>query len=191
MRAEMEAEMDDTERQVIDELFGKVKQAEAGSAPRDAQAEARIRQHIAAQPAAPYYMAQAIVVQEQALTAAQGRIEELEADLARRPASSGGFLGGLFGGGDRPVPSRRGPAPGVDPRLAAYNRPHGRSGGGFLGGALQTAIGVAGGVVLGNALMNMLAPDEAAASEPAPELGEDMPEDMEMGDMDLGGLDEF
>jgi len=184
--------MDDTERQVIDELFGKVKQAEAGSAPRDAQAEARIRQHIAAQPAAPYYMAQAIVVQEQALTAAQGRIEELEAELARRPASSGGFLSGLFGGGDRQGPTRRGPAAGVDPRVAAYNQPHRRSGGGFLGGALQTAVGVAGGVVLGNVLMNMLAPDEAAASEPAPELaGEDMPEDMEMGDMDMGGLDEF
>lgn len=184
--------MDDTERQVIDELFGKVKQAEAGSAPRDAQAEARIRQHIAAQPAAPYYMAQAIVVQEQALTAAQGRIEELEAELARRPASSGGFLSGLFGGGDRQAPTRRGPAAGVDPHIAAYNHPHGRPGSGFLGGALQTAMGVAGGVVLGNAIMNMLAPQEAAASEPAPDLtGEDMPEDMEMGDMDLGGLDEF
>jgi hypothetical protein len=181
--------MDGTERQVIDELFGKVKEAETASGPRDAQAEARIREHIAAQPAAPYYMAQAIVIQEQALAAAQGRIEELEAELARRPASSGGFLGGLFGGGgDRRLPPRRPASAGVDPRIAGYTRPHGRHGSGFLGGALQTAMGVAGGVVLGSAIMNMLAPDEAAASEPA---SEDVPDDMEMGDMDLGGLDEF
>jgi hypothetical protein len=181
--------MDDTERQVIDELFGKVKQAEAASAPRDAEAEARIRQHLAAQPAAPYYMAQAIVVQEQALAAAQGRIEELEAELKKRPAAGGGFLGGLFGGGGaQQVPTRRRTPTGVDPRIAGYTHPHGRQGSGFLGGALQTAMGVAGGVVLGSAIMNMLTPDEAAASEPA---SEELPEDMEMGDVDMGGMDEF
>jgi hypothetical protein len=179
--------MDDTERQVIDELVGKVKQAESASGPRDAQAEARTRQHIAAQPAAPYYMAQAIVVQEQALAAAQGRIEELEAELAKRPASSGGFLGGLFGG-DRQIPARRRAPSGVDPRIAGYTHPHGRHGSGFLGGALQTAMGVAGGVVLGSAIMNLLTPDAAAASEPA---GEEPLDDMDMGDVDMGGLDEF
>ena len=65
--------MDATERQVIDELFGKVKQAEGGSGARDPQAEARIREHLAAQPAAPYYMAQAILIQEQALKASPSR----------------------------------------------------------------------------------------------------------------------
>lgn len=175
--------MDNTERQVIDELFGKVKQAESGSGPRDPQAEARISEHIAAQPAAPYYMAQAIVIQEQALAASQARIEELEAELAQRPAAGGGFLGSLFGGGSgRPAP-RRGSTSAIDPRLAAYNDPRRRHGGGFLGGAMQTAMGVAGGVLLGSAIMSMMSPDAAAAAEPAPE---EVPEDMDMG----GGFEE-
>ncbi|HYN39933.1 MAG TPA: DUF2076 domain-containing protein [Rhodospirillales bacterium] len=176
--------MDNTERQVIDELFGKVKQAESGSGPRDPQAEAHIREHVAAQPAAPYYMSQAIVIQEQALAASQARIEELEAELAQRPAAGGGFLGGLFGGGApaRPSPARRGPVAGMDPRISAYNDPHRRQGGGFLGGAMQTAMGVAGGLLLGSAIMSMLAPDAAAAAEPAPE---EAPEEM-----DAGGFDE-
>jgi uncharacterized protein len=177
--------MDNTERQVIDELFGKVKQAEAQSGPRDTGAEERIREHVAAQPAAPYYMAQAIVIQEQALAAAQSRIEELERQAAGRPA--GGFLGGLFGGGgSRPsVPARRSQGAGVDPRISAYANPqHGRQGGGFLAGAMQTAMGVAGGVMLGNALMSMFSADPAAAEEPA---FDEAPDD-EMG----GGFeDEF
>jgi Uncharacterized protein conserved in bacteria (DUF2076) len=51
------ATMDSTERQVIDELFDKIRRAESRSGPRDPQAEARIREHLAEQPAAPYYMA--------------------------------------------------------------------------------------------------------------------------------------
>jgi len=43
-------------------------------------------------------MAQTILVQEQALGAAQDGIGELEHLLANRPAASG-FLSGLFGGG--------------------------------------------------------------------------------------------
>lgn len=191
--------MDATERQVIDELFGKVKQAEGGSGPRDAQAETRIREHLAAQPAAPYYMAQAIIIQEQALKAAQARVEELETDLAQRPAAGGGFLGGLFGGGApaKPAPVRSGPAAGVDPRLAAYNTPQQRQGGGFLGGAMQTAMGVAGGLLVGNALMSLFS-HEAAAAEPAvtePAVAEPMHEpvaddaayDAPPDDMDFGG----
>ena len=191
--------MDHTERQVIDELFAKVKQAEAGSGPRDREAEARVREHVAAQPAAPYYMAQAIVIQEQALAASQARIEQLERELAHRPAAGGGFLGGLFGGGGsntRSAPTWRGAGGrggGIDPRLAAYNSPHQRQGGGFLAGAMQTAMGVAGGVLLGHAVMNMLTPDAAAAAAPAADAGgdaqsfEDAPEDMELGGFD----DEF
>lgn len=176
--------MDNTERQVIDELFGKVRQAEAQSGPRDSGAEARIREHIAEQPAAPYYMAQAIIVQEQALAAAQARAEDLERQLTERP--SGGFLGGLFGGGgstgSRPAPTRYGRADGVDPRVAAYANPHARHGGsGFLAGAMQTAMGVAGGLLLGNALASLFDGSEAAAAES--EIGEEPEED-------LSGMDE-
>jgi len=160
--------MDQNERQIIDELFGKLRQAEAQSGPRDTQAETYIREQVGRQPAAPYLMAQAIVMQEQALAASQARIQELEEQLRTRPAAGGGgFLSGLFGGGapqpqppappaNSPWGTQRGPAQVGDPRLAAYSNPQQqRSGGGFLAGAMQTAMGVAGGVLIGNALADM------------------------------------
>lgn len=73
--------MDQTERQIIDDLFAKLRQAEAQSGPRAPQADAHIREHVARLPAAPYLMAQAIVMLEQALAASQARNEELEQQL--------------------------------------------------------------------------------------------------------------
>src|SRR5687768_14512468 len=104
--------MDQNERQIIDELFGKLHQAEAQSSPRDPQADTYIREQVGRQPAAPYLMAQAIVMQEQALAASQARIQELEEQLRTRPAAGGGgFLSGLFGGGapQQPTPSAHSP----------------------------------------------------------------------------------
>ena len=98
--------MDQRERQVIDELFGKLRQVERQAPQRDADAEAHIRQQVSGLPAAPYYMAQAILVQEQALANMQTRVQELERQLAERPAG-GGFLSGLFGGD----PQQTAPAP--------------------------------------------------------------------------------
>lgn len=163
--------MDRTEQQVIDELFGKLNQAEAQSGPRDPEAERYIAQHIGRQPAAPYYMAQAIVIQEQALNMAMARVQELEQELRSRPAG-GGFLGGLFGGGGvaAPVPPPRASQQAMDPRIAPYtNQGYAHPGGGFLGGAMQTALGVAGGVLLGHALMGMFSPGEAMAADAPPE----------------------
>ena len=45
--------MDQNERQIIDELFGKLRQAEAQSGLRDPQAENYIREQVTRQPAAP------------------------------------------------------------------------------------------------------------------------------------------
>jgi uncharacterized protein len=163
--------MDATERQVIDELFGKLRQVESQTGPREPQAEAYIRGQISRQPAAPYYMAQAIVMQEQALAAATARIEEMERERQAGPAG-GGFLAGLFGGSGAPAAGRRSHAAPGDPRVAAYARPEGAAeqrpsgGSGFLAGAMQTAVGVAGGMVLANALGGMFGADEAAAAEP-------------------------
>ena len=87
---------------------------------------------------------------------------------------------------------QRGPAAGIDPRLAAYNTPQQRAGGGFLAGAMQTAMGVAGGLLVGNALMSLFTPDAAAAAEPA--AAEPMADDAAYDapeDMDLGGFDEI
>src|SRR4051794_29775970 len=160
--------MDQNERQIIEELFGKLRQAEAQSGPRDVQAESFIRDQVSRLPAAPYLMAQAIVIQEQALAASQARIQELEQQLRERPASGGGGLfGSLFGGGAQRQPAGpppnspwgnqgagQGYGPVGDPRVAAYANPQyqQRSGGGFMAGAMQTAMGVAGGVLIGNAL---------------------------------------
>jgi len=177
--------MDQTERQIIDDLFAKLRQAEAQSGPRDPQAESHIREHIARLPAAPYLMAQAIVMLEQALAASQARNEELEEQQRRQPAG-GGFLGSLFGGG-RPTPAPQRPtgspwgqpqAPAYgDPRVAAYANPHQpRPGGGFLAGAMQTAMGVAGGMLIGSALSSAFSSGPAAAQEPPASEPEPEPE---------------
>ena len=106
--------MNSEEQTLIDGLFSRLQQAEKDSAPRDAQAEARIKEHLASQPAAGYFMAQAILVQEAAIKRLdeQNRqlsqqVEQLQAELqqARKqaPASSGGggFLSSIFGGSPR------------------------------------------------------------------------------------------
>jgi len=108
--------MNSEEQTLIDGLFGKLKQAETESAPRDAQAEALIKEHLTRQPAAPYYMAQSILVQEVAIkqleTQSRQRdeqIQQLQAELQRLRAaapaapsnSGGGFLSSIFGGGSR------------------------------------------------------------------------------------------
>jgi uncharacterized protein len=157
--------MDDKERQVIDELFDKIRAVEDRSGGRDREAEARIRDHLGRQPAAPYYMAQTILVQQQALAAAEARIEDLERQLSER--ASGSFLTGLFGGTHRSARPARS-ASGWDPRVADYVDPRRRQRSGFLAGAAQTAVGVAGGVLLGSALAGLFGPDAAAG-----EVGED------------------
>lgn len=195
--------MDATERQIIDDLFGKLRQAEAQSGPRDPQAEAYIRDQVARQPAAPYIMAQSIVMMEQGLAALQARVEELERQQRERPAASGGggIFGSLFGGGrpaaPAPAPQRMGSspwgqqpqAPGYgDPRVAAYANPHQhRSGGGFMAGAAQTAMGVAGGMLLGSALASAFSGGEAMAEEATNAVAEQLPEDPGFEDM---GFDE-
>lgn len=160
--------MDQNDQQAIRQLFAKLSDVERQSPPRDAEAEAYIHRQIVEQPGAPYYMAQTIVVQEQALRMAEARLAELEARAAQ-PA--GGLFGSLFGGGSRGSVPRTGPA--VSRGQAT---PSERQGGGFLAGAAQTAMGVAGGVLLGNAIAGMFSGGEASAAEPGngmDEAGED------------------
>ena len=193
--------MDQRERQVIDELFGKLRQVERQAPQRDAEAEAHIRQQVSGLPAAPYYMAQAILVQEQALANMQTRVQELERQLAERPAG-GGFLGGLFGGDpQQTAPAPQQPVASVDDgmtpprRGAGYGAPWGaRPGGGFLAGAMQTALGVAGGVLVADALSNAFAggEDAGATAEEAVSPFQDAaaeppPEEHDMGGFDGGG----
>ncbi|WP_417308938.1 DUF2076 domain-containing protein [Devosia sp.] len=155
------------DRRAIEGLFDRLASVEASSQVRDADAEQFIRDEIARQPAAPYYMAQTILVQEQALETAQRRIAELEA-AARAPA---------------PAQRARGP----------WDRDETRSGGGFLAGAAQTALGVTGGMMLGSLIGSMFGSSEAQAVEPMPESAPEPTDaggdDTDMGGDDFGGFD--
>jgi uncharacterized protein len=166
--------MDHQDRQAIEQLFDKIAQMEGQAGAPDGQAADFIRSQIARRPNAPYYMAQTIVVQEQALNAAQGRIQQLEHELASRPAGGGGFLSGLFGGGQaRPQPHQpyqpqHGMSPHTAPGMGGMmgGMAQQRGGGGFLAGAAQTAMGVAGGVLLGNMIAGAFSGgDEAKAAD--------------------------
>jgi hypothetical protein len=110
--------MSPEERQLLTGLFDRIRGA--ASAPRDQEAEALIQDATRAQPYAPYFLAQTVLVQDQALRAANDRLQELEAkvkSLESQAASApraGGFLGGLgslFGGGPAPRASAPPPPP--------------------------------------------------------------------------------
>jgi len=155
------------EHQLIEGLFSRLKQAESQTGPRDAAAEQLIKEHLQQQPGAPYYMAQAILIQEAAMKKLNDRITELENRLAQQQQqpqqqSSGGFLSSLFGGGSRQQPAQQpqqqqpvwNNAPQQQPQYS--NAPAAPARGtGFLGGALQTAVGVAGGVVMADMLTSL------------------------------------
>ncbi|WJD69683.1 DUF2076 domain-containing protein [Pseudomonas asiatica] len=118
--------MNTEEQTLIDGLFGRLKQAEDPSQPRDAQAQACIEEHVRQQPAAPYYMAQAILVQEAAIKRLDEQNKQLEAELKQARAQAeaaragsapsnggGGFLSSIFGS------SGRNAAPAVQPQRPA------------------------------------------------------------------------
>jgi hypothetical protein len=166
--------MNQQERSMIEGLFQRLHQAEAQAGPRDAAAESLIHDLMARQPAAPYLLAQVVLVQEQGLQQLQSRLEALEQELAERPPQGGGFLGSLFGGGRSqpaaaPATPRAASGTGWSnsrfPAQGALGVQPGAQGGGFLAGAMQTAMGVAGGVLLGNALAGLFG-GEAEAAEP-------------------------
>jgi hypothetical protein len=107
------------ERRMLGDLFERI--GSTSTAPRDPQAEAFINDSVKSQPYAPYVLAQTVLVQQQALEAAQKHIEELEQQLktASQPQQSS-FLGKLFGGGSStPAPAPRQPS-GYD--ASAYQR---------------------------------------------------------------------
>jgi hypothetical protein len=96
------------ERTLLSDLFRRLREVESQqhSQPRDAEAEDFIRRSVQDQPLSSYYMAQTVLVQQQALTAAQTRIEDLERQLRERPAqpaqSGGSFLSNALGIGRSP-----------------------------------------------------------------------------------------
>ncbi|VFU11028.1 protein of unknown function [Methylocella tundrae] len=126
-----EKAMSPEERQLLTGLFDRIQSA--GANPRDKEAEAFIEDAVKALPYAPYLLTQTTIVQDQALRAANDRLQQLEAqvrDLEQRAAQpqqgGGSFLGGLgslFGGGNpqpSPPPQQpRAPFAGLGPAAAA------------------------------------------------------------------------
>jgi uncharacterized protein len=108
--------MNDQERQVISDIFQRLEQV--ATQPRDPEAERFIQDKVRQQPYAPYAMAQAIYVQEQALQNLNAQLEAAQAEIEelRQRPQGGGFLSSLFGGGarepERPRPAFGQPQPG-------------------------------------------------------------------------------
>jgi hypothetical protein len=153
--------MQQQERELIAGLFGRLQPFE--SQPRDPEAEALIKESVARQPASPYLLVQTVLVQEQALKAAQERIAELEAKAGAQPSS--GFLGSAPRIG--PWGTQSGAQPAAQPEPPPTSGPPTRSplqaalapqpaGGGFLRTALTTAAGVAGGALLFEGIRNLM-----------------------------------
>jgi len=210
--------MNPQERAVIDGIFERLKNV--ANQPRDPEVERYIADLIRQQPYAPYAMAQSIYVQEQALLNQQREIEQLQAEneqmkrQAPPPASQpqgGGFLSGLFGGGQsapaaRPEPPAYGqrgqqPAAGpwggqaaaAPPQAAPSPGPWGgqqppaeppKQGMGFLGTAAAAAAGVAGGMMLGNILSSAFGGGGARAHTGQ---GGDMLGGQNLGGQNFGG----
>ena len=200
--------MQSEERELITSLFGRLQPFE--SQPRDGEAEALIKDLAVRQPAAPYLLVQAVLVQEQALKAAQERIAELEARAGAAPAASG-FLGSApkispWGTPAAPAAPRPSVPPTRSPLQAAVAPQQGGGGGGFLRSAMATAAGVAGGALLFEGIRNLMGSNpgpfgqSASAAQPAPVLPQEsqqasagdnpMPEELRNEDYDTAAYDD-
>ena len=174
--------MTEREQQLISSLFQQLRQLDGQ--PKDAQAEASIRQWAAQTPDAAYWLTQRTLLLQQSLQQAQQQIAQLQGQLSaagtRTDSGAGSFLSpapGLdtrFGrGADVPTGVPVGAAPSAlpgwrDRRIGAplaeaptvpagaYAPPGASLGGGFLGSAAAAAAGVAGGMLLFNGLGHML-----------------------------------
>ena len=112
--------MSPEERQLLQGVFDRMRNN--SSAPRDGEADRLIADNVRQQPYSPYFLTQAVIVQEQALQAANQHIENLEQQVQQGAAQppqgqSGGFLSSIFGGGCRRLTgTRSGAAPaGLEP----------------------------------------------------------------------------
>ncbi|GAB0104147.1 hypothetical protein JMUB6875_31210 [Nocardia sp. JMUB6875] len=161
--------MDHTEQQLIGNLAERIRAAQPVA--KDPQAAEAVQRLIASQPDALYVLAQAVILQEQALQQAQAQLAELNGQLAQQHAPAdrpgGGFLANLFG-----KSAQHGPGNGAAPAGAAagFGGAPGQAGGfggaapeqsgrrglggGFLATAGSAAVGVAGGALLFQGISN-------------------------------------
>ncbi len=147
--------MSPEERQLITGLFDRMRPA--ASQQRDREAESLIVDQVRTQPYAPYLMAQTVIVQDQALRAANDKIQQLEEQVrqqqAPQPQQETSFLGGLgrsmFGQTGQSVPttgSRGAPPPMPSEAYRQQGNPgQAPQGGGPWGQAASAAGGLFGG----------------------------------------------
>jgi hypothetical protein len=192
--------MNSQERDVISGIFERLKSV--ADAPRDPEAERFIAELVARQPYAPYALAQAVYVQEQALREINDKVRDLEEQVKAGGNRSGSFLGSLFGAGSSDQaptqPTRTsvpqagmGSAPqyGTPPQSGGgwgqsvpqqfppqqfppAGQQPGSGGGGFLQGALGAAAGVAGGALLYQGLKGLFGGGEAPHAGSASGFGD-------------------
>jgi uncharacterized protein len=156
--------MSPQERELIADLFDRLAQLE--NEPRDPDAERAIRGGLRRAPHSIYPLVQTVLVQDEALKAANARIEALESGATEDgSARSGGFLDNmrdvLFGRAE----ARRGSVPPVRPasqlpprsadKQSTFGQPYAQGslgqspqGPSFLGTAAATAAGMVGGALL-------------------------------------------
>lgn len=143
------------ERDLITGLYERLRPFDAQ--PRDPEAERLIANYVVRQPSAAYLLTQTVLVQEQALKAAQARIAELES----KASGGSGFLSSAPNIG----PWGAKPAAQAAPLQAPAGFGQGQ-GGGFLRSALTTAAGVAGGALLFEGIRGMFGHGQAQAASP-------------------------
>nr|WP_199041052.1 DUF2076 family protein [Dyella sp. ASV24] len=151
------------EQQLLDDFLQRL--VAAGSVAKDPQADALIRQRLAAQPDALYLLVQRSLLQQQALDAAKTQIAQLQSQLASQQGG-GSFLGGqpassAWGTVPPPVPQQPMPqqaAPGWRERLfgGAPAQAAPAAAPSFLSQAATTAAGVAGGMFLFDGIESLM-----------------------------------
>lgn len=159
------------ERQLISDLFNRMRAN--GAVEKDRDAESLINQSARQTPDAAYLLVQSVLAQEHYLQEAAARIQELEAQnreledqlvemqqaQSSQRSSGGSFLGGIFGGSRQPEPTparTTGSVPAFGQRPASAGGSYGRPGSpwgqqpaqrGAAGGFGQPAYGQQGGAV--------------------------------------------
>jgi len=149
--------MNPQESNLINELFDRIAQSAAQQ--RDPEAEQLIQQKMAANPHAPYVLAQSTIILQQAVSAAQSKIASLEQQLASAGTSQGGgFLSGVANlfGSPQPASARPIAPPPAQPVQTIPQQMSAPQGGGFLQNAMATAAGVAGGALLFQGIENLM-----------------------------------
>lgn len=167
--------MKDEEKNLIENLFHRLKNTEMNSFERDNSADELIQKLVKNQPSSSYYMAQTILIQETAIKKMSVKIEELKKRIEilkteesnQKPSFLSNFFkknptsqtlshdNKIWKNKENNLQSHCSNPTMSSPTAQSIPIVSGNRSGGFLSNALQTATGVAGGMILGNMLMNV------------------------------------